>query len=45
MPDIDIDFCYVRRQEVIDYVVGKIRGGPGRPNRHLRDYGRPGGDP
>ncbi len=21
MPDIDIDFCYVRRQEVIDYVV------------------------
>ncbi len=23
MPDIDIDFCYVRRQEVIDYVVAK----------------------
>ncbi|MCL2748246.1 MAG: DNA polymerase III subunit alpha, partial [Oscillospiraceae bacterium] len=23
MPDIDIDFCYIRRQEVIDYVVGK----------------------
>lgn len=23
MPDIDVDFCYVRRQEVIDYVVGK----------------------
>ncbi len=23
MPDIDIDFCYVRRQEVIDYVVQK----------------------
>ena len=23
MPDIDIDFCYVRRQEVIDYVVRK----------------------
>ena len=23
MPDIDIDFCYERRQEVIDYVVGK----------------------
>ena len=21
MPDIDIDFCYERRQEVIDYVV------------------------
>ncbi|MDR0964791.1 MAG: DNA polymerase III subunit alpha [Clostridium sp.] len=23
MPDIDIDFCFVRRQEVIDYVVHK----------------------
>ena len=23
MPDFDIDFCYVRRQEVIDYVVSK----------------------
>ncbi|MGB4658194.1 MAG: DNA polymerase III subunit alpha [Mobilitalea sp.] len=23
MPDIDIDFCYVRRQEVIDYVTSK----------------------
>lgn len=23
MPDIDIDFCYERRQEVIDYVTGK----------------------
>ena len=23
MPDFDIDFCYVRRQEVIDYVVKK----------------------
>ncbi len=23
MPDIDIDFCYVRRQEVIDYVINK----------------------
>ena len=23
MPDIDIDFCYIRRQEVIDYCVRK----------------------
>ncbi|MEA4921301.1 MAG: DNA polymerase III subunit alpha [Clostridiaceae bacterium] len=23
MPDIDIDFCYIRRQEVIDYVIDK----------------------
>ncbi|MBR3397998.1 MAG: DNA polymerase III subunit alpha [Lachnospiraceae bacterium] len=25
MPDIDIDFCYERRQEVIDYVVEKYK--------------------
>ena len=23
MPDIDVDFCFERRQEVIDYVVEK----------------------
>ena len=23
MPDIDVDFCFERRQEVIDYVVKK----------------------
>ena len=23
MPDFDVDFCYVRRQEVIDYVIAK----------------------
>jgi DNA polymerase-3 subunit alpha len=28
MPDIDIDFCFERRQEVIDYVVRKY--GPDR---------------
>ncbi len=28
MPDIDIDFCYERRQEVIDYVTRKIRSRP-----------------
>ena len=26
MPDIDVDFCYERRQEVIDYVVNKYGG-------------------
>lgn len=26
MPDFDIDFCYVRRQEVIDYVIEKYGG-------------------
>ncbi len=25
MPDFDVDFCYERRQEVIDYVMRKIR--------------------
>ncbi len=25
MPDIDVDFCYERRQEVIDYVVGDAK--------------------
>ncbi len=25
MPDIDVDFCFERRQEVIDYVTKKIR--------------------
>ena len=24
MPDIDVDFCYERRQEVIDYVTRKM---------------------
>ena len=23
MPDIDVDFCYERREEVIDYVIRK----------------------
>ena len=27
MPDIDIDFCYERRQEVIDYVTRKYGEG------------------
>jgi DNA polymerase-3 subunit alpha len=27
MPDFDIDFCYERRQEVIDYVAGKYGAG------------------
>ena len=27
MPDFDIDFCFVRRQEVIDYVVNKYGSG------------------
>ena len=34
MPDIDIDFCYERRQEVIDYVVG-VREGQGCPDNNL----------
>ncbi len=49
MPDIDIDFCYVRRQEVIDYVVEKygkekvvqiITFGTMKARAVLRDVGR-----
>ncbi|WLF69238.1 DNA polymerase III subunit alpha [Clostridium septicum] len=49
MPDIDSDFCYERRQEVIDYVVGKygvnnvsqiITFGTMAPRACIRDVGR-----
>ncbi len=49
MPDIDIDFCYERRQEVIDYVVRKygkdrvvqiITFGTMAARNALRDVGR-----
>ena len=50
MPDIDIDFCYERRQEVIDYVVKKygedrvaqiITFGTMAARGAIRDVGRP----
>ena len=31
MPDFDIDFCYEKRQQVIDYVVAKYGAAPWRP--------------
>lgn len=49
MPDIDSDFCYERRQEVIDYVVDKygvdnvsqiITFGTMAPRACIRDVGR-----
>ena len=49
MPDIDIDFCYERRQEVIDYVVDKygvdhvaqiITFGTMGAKQAIRDVGR-----
>ncbi|MDO4552951.1 MAG: DNA polymerase III subunit alpha [Bacillota bacterium] len=49
MPDIDIDFCYERRQEVIDYVVEKygedrvaqiITFGTMKARQAIRDVGR-----
>lgn len=49
MPDIDIDFCYERRQEVIDYVVRKygtdhvaqiITFGTMAAKQAIRDVGR-----
>ena len=39
MPDFDIDFCYERRQEVIDYVVRQVRRRPCGADRHLRHHG------
>lgn len=49
MPDIDIDFCYERRQEVIDYVIDKygadkvaqiITFGTMKAKAAVRDVGR-----
>lgn len=49
MPDIDIDFCYERRQEVIDYVVEKygkervvqiVTFGTMKARNAIRDVGR-----
>ena len=49
MPDIDIDFCYERRQEVIDYVIEKygkekvsqiITFGTMKAKAAIRDVGR-----
>ena len=49
MPDIDIDFCYERRQEVIDYVVHKygkervvqiVTFGTMKARNAIRDVGR-----
>ncbi len=49
MPDIDVDFCYERRQEVIDYVIGKygadkvaqiITFGTMKAKAVIRDVGR-----
>ena len=42
MPDFDVDFCYERRQEVIDYVNEKYGARPCGPDRHLWYDGRPG---
>ena len=37
MPDIDVDFCFERRGEVIEYVREKYGREQRRPDRHLRD--------
>ena len=39
MPDLDIDFCYERRQEVIDYVRPPLRRGSRGADHHLRHDG------
>ena len=40
-PDIDIDLCQERRDEVIEYVRSKYGDGQRRPDRHLRHAWRP----
>ena len=40
MPDIDVDFCYERRQEVIDYVARKYGADHVSADHHLRHHGR-----
>ena len=42
-PDIDIDFCQDRREEVIEYVKRKVRRAERGPDRHLRHHGGQGG--
>ena len=45
MPDIDVDFCFERRQEVIDYVVEKIWQGLCGTDRNLWYAGSPWSNP
>ena len=44
MPDIDMDFCFERRDEVIRYVREKLRRGPRGADHHVRDAEGEGGD-
>ena len=41
MPDIDVDFCYERRQEVIDVRCPPLRRGSRQPDHHVRNDERP----
>ena len=45
MPDFDIDFCYERRQEVIDYVARKYGADHVSADHHLRHHGGQGRHP
>ena len=45
MPDLDIDFCYERRQEVIDYVARKYGSDHVSADHHLRHHGGQGRHP
>ena len=45
MPDIDVDFCFERRDEVLDYVRAQIRRRSGRADHHLRHDQGQAGDP
>ena len=37
MPDVDVDFCFERRGEVIEYVRQKYGKESRRADRHVRD--------
>ncbi len=44
-PDIDVDFCYERRDEIIRLCRQDLRLGKRRPDHHLRQHEDPPGDP
>ncbi len=43
MPDIDVDFCFEKRGQVIEYVAKQVRPGERLADHHLRHHGGQGG--
>jgi DNA polymerase III alpha subunit len=42
MPDIDIDFCFEKRDRVIEYIIEKYGADRVAPNHYFWNHGRPG---